>query len=84
LFIAEGKGGHQRVIPISNTFFVAVGDYLRREVEVAGRDWSAVAGCDDEVVVLPIGAGDRALFGLEPPVCLERRRDRLVDRDRAP
>ncbi len=31
LFIAEGKGGHQRVIPISNTFFTAVGDYLRHE-----------------------------------------------------
>jgi integrase len=31
LFIAEGKGGHQRVIPISNTFFTAIGDYLRHE-----------------------------------------------------
>ena len=31
LFIAEGKGGHQRVIPISNAFFTAVGDYLRNE-----------------------------------------------------
>ena len=31
LFIAEGKGGHQRVVPISNTFFAAVGDYLRDE-----------------------------------------------------
>ncbi len=31
LFIAEGKGGHQRVVPISNTFFAAVGDYLRSE-----------------------------------------------------
>jgi integrase len=31
LFVAEGKGGHQRVIPISNTFFAAVGDYLRHE-----------------------------------------------------
>jgi site-specific recombinase XerD len=31
LFVAEGKGGHQRVIPISNTFFTAVGDYLRGE-----------------------------------------------------
>jgi integrase len=31
LFIAEGKGGRQRVIPISNRFFVAVGDYLRHE-----------------------------------------------------
>jgi integrase/recombinase XerD len=31
LFIAEGKGGHQRVIPISNTFFASVGGYLRDE-----------------------------------------------------
>ena len=31
LFIAEGKGGHQRVVPISNEFFTAVGDYLRDE-----------------------------------------------------
>lgn len=31
LFIAEGKGGHHRVVPISNMFFVAVGDYLRSE-----------------------------------------------------
>ena len=31
LFIAEGKGGHQRVVPIANTFFIAVGDYLRHE-----------------------------------------------------
>ena len=31
LFIAEGKGGHQRVVPISNTFFAAVGDYLHHE-----------------------------------------------------
>ena len=31
LFIAEGKGGHQRVIPLSNTFFASVGDYLREE-----------------------------------------------------
>jgi integrase/recombinase XerD len=31
LFIAEGKGGRQRVVPISNTFFTAVGDYVRDE-----------------------------------------------------
>lgn len=31
LFIADGKGGHQRVVPISNAFFSAVGDYLRNE-----------------------------------------------------
>ena len=31
LFIAEGKGGHQRIVPISNTFFTSVGEYLRLE-----------------------------------------------------
>jgi integrase len=31
LFIAEGKGGHQGVIPISNTFLASVGDYLHHE-----------------------------------------------------
>lgn len=38
LFVAEGKGGHQRVIPISNTFFAAVGDYLRNERPSASTD----------------------------------------------
>src|SRR5690606_28378828 len=28
LFIEQGKGGHQRVVPISHQFFTAVGDYL--------------------------------------------------------
>jgi len=31
LFIAEGKGGYQRVVPVANAFFVALGDYLRDE-----------------------------------------------------
>jgi site-specific recombinase XerD len=31
LFIAEGKGGHQRVVPIADRFFAAVGDYLHDE-----------------------------------------------------
>jgi site-specific recombinase XerD len=31
VFIAEGKGGHQRQIPISARWFVTVGDYLRIE-----------------------------------------------------
>lgn len=37
LFIAEGKGGHQRVIPISNDFFAAVGDYLHNERPPAAK-----------------------------------------------
>ncbi len=31
LFVAEGKGGYQRSVPVANAFFVAVGDYLRDE-----------------------------------------------------
>ena len=31
VFIVEGKGGHQRMIPISKRFFVTVSDYLRIE-----------------------------------------------------
>jgi integrase/recombinase XerD len=31
VFIAEGKGGHQRLVPVSGRFFAAVGDYLDRE-----------------------------------------------------
>lgn len=38
LFIAEGKGGHQRVVPISHHFFAAVGDYLHDERPRANHD----------------------------------------------
>ncbi|MER5218489.1 tyrosine-type recombinase/integrase [Streptomyces sp. NPDC002838] len=31
VFISEGKGGHQRLIPVSAQFFSAVGNYLDRE-----------------------------------------------------
>ena len=31
VFIVEGKGGHQRQIPISARWFATVGDYLRVE-----------------------------------------------------
>jgi integrase/recombinase XerD len=31
LFVADGKGGHQRVVPIANTFFSVLGEYLRNE-----------------------------------------------------
>lgn len=51
LFIAEGKGGHQRVIPISNTFFAAVGDYLHRE---------RPHGCDTDRVFVTLKGPNRA------------------------
>jgi len=31
VFIAEGKGGHQRIVPISSRFFDSVANYLRHE-----------------------------------------------------
>jgi integrase/recombinase XerD len=31
VFVPEGKGGHQRVVPIADRFFAAVGDYLHDE-----------------------------------------------------
>jgi integrase/recombinase XerD len=31
VFIAEGKGGHQRVVPMAERFFAVVGDYLHDE-----------------------------------------------------
>ncbi|HKY15136.1 MAG TPA: tyrosine-type recombinase/integrase [Microthrixaceae bacterium] len=47
LFIVDGKGGHQRVVPISNEFFTAVGDYLRDE---------RPAGCDTDRVFVTLKA----------------------------
>jgi len=31
LFIADGKGGRQRIVPVSSRFFTALGDYLHGE-----------------------------------------------------
>lgn len=31
VFVHDGKGGHQRLVPVSQTFFGAVADYLNRE-----------------------------------------------------
>lgn len=31
LFVAEGKGGHQRLVPVSGRFFATLGDYLDEE-----------------------------------------------------
>ena len=31
VFIAEGKGGHQRIVPLSARFFISVAAYLERE-----------------------------------------------------
>ncbi len=44
VFVAEGKGGHQRVVPISDRFFTAAGDYLHEErpkTAATDRVWGA-------------------------------------------
>jgi site-specific recombinase XerD len=81
LFIAEGKGGHQRIVPISNAFFSAVGDYLRLErpggaptdrVFVALKGPSRGTGLTaDGMDVIMRGARQRA--GLERATCHQLR-----------
>lgn len=81
LFIADGKGGHQRQVPISPTFFAAVADYLNRERPVdAATDRVFVAlkgprrgqplsvdGLDE------VFSAARARAGLEHGTCHELR-----------
>ena len=81
LFIAEGKGGHQRIVPISNAFFSLVGEYLRMErpggaptdrVFVALKGPSRGCGLTaDGVDVIMRGARQRS--GLERATCHQLR-----------
>ncbi len=43
LFIVDGKGGHQRLVPITNSFFTSVGDYIRSERPKTSTDRVFVA-----------------------------------------
>ena len=80
LFVAEGKGGHQRMVPVANAFFTAVGDYLRHERPATSTDRVFVVlkgphrgrplsaeGLDE------ILAGARRRAGLEHATCHELR-----------
>ena len=81
LFIAQGKGGHQRITPISNSFFAALGDYLRDERPAAcptDRIFVALKGPTrgqglsiDGIDVIMRAARDRA--GLERATCHQLR-----------
>jgi integrase/recombinase XerD len=80
LFIVEGKGGHQRVVPIADRFFKVVGDYLHDERSAADTDRLFVvlkgprrgqplsAEGIDEIL-----AGARRRAGLEHGTCHELR-----------
>jgi integrase/recombinase XerD len=81
LFIAEGKGGHQRIVPVSQRFFTTLGEYLADE-----RPGHAV---DDHVFMVLKGlrrgrplssagldeivAGARARAGIEHLTCHQLR-----------
>ena len=81
LFIAEGKGGHQRIVPVATRFFTALGEYLDRERPTGGgsdrvflvlrgptRSQPLSAAGLDQVLT---GARDRA--GLERATCHQLR-----------
>jgi integrase/recombinase XerD len=81
LFIAEGKGGHQRVTPISNTFFASLGHYLDEERPAectTDRVFVALKGPSrggplsvDGIDIIMRAARDRA--GLERATCHQLR-----------
>lgn len=81
LFIADGKGGHQRIVPVSSRFFATLASYLERERPTdsttehvfvvlkgqrRGRPLSA-AGLDEII------SGARGRAGLERLTCHQLR-----------
>jgi integrase/recombinase XerD len=81
VLVREGKGGHERLIPLSPTFFATVGDYLRHErppeartdrvfVVLKGRGRGGPLSAEglDEIL-----SGARARAGLVHGTCHELR-----------
>ena len=81
LFIADGKGGHQRIVPVSPRFFTTLASYLELErpgtastdrvfVVLKGRrrGWPLSAAGLDEVI-----AGARRRAGIEHLTCHQLR-----------
>jgi len=81
LFVADGKGGHQRIIPVSTRFFATIADYLETErpstsssdhlfVVLKGprRGQPLSAAGLDEII-----SGARARAGLERLTCHQLR-----------
>ena len=81
VFIAEGKGGHQRIVPVSTRFFASVADYLEAErprgsstdrvfvvLKGPGRGQPLSASGLDEIV-----AGARRRAGIERLTCHQLR-----------
>jgi len=73
VFIAEGKGGHQRLVPVSTRFFTAVAAYLEAERP-------ADAGTDRVFVVLkgPNRGNGLSVRGLDELLAGAKRRAGLA------
>jgi integrase/recombinase XerD len=72
VFIVEGKGGHQRLVPVSARFFTTVAGYLRHE---------RPAGCDTDRVFVVLKGPNRgrplSAAGLDEIIRGARRRAQL-------
>ena len=81
LFVAEGKGGHQRVVPVAGRFLQALGDYLHDERPAAAPTDRLFVVLKGPRRGLPLSAegldeilaGARTRAGLEHATCHELR-----------
>jgi integrase/recombinase XerD len=73
VFIAEGKGGHQRIVPISQTFFASVATYLSHE-----RPTDAVSDYLFVVLKGPRRGDSLSIDWLDQILCSARERAGLV------
>ena len=81
LFVAEGKGGHQRVIPVADRFLQALGDYLHDERPAGSSTDRVFLVLKGPRRGLPLSAegldeilaGARRRAGLEHATCHELR-----------
>jgi integrase/recombinase XerD len=81
VFIAEGKGGRQRLVPISSRFFVALGAYLddeRPRTAVTDRVFVVLKGPNRGKALSPAGLdevldGARVRAGLARATCHQLR-----------
>jgi integrase/recombinase XerD len=81
LFVAEGKGGHQRVVPVAGRFLQALGDYLHDERPAAAPTDRLFVVLKGPRRGLPLSAegldeilaGARTRGGLEHATCHELR-----------
>jgi site-specific recombinase XerD len=81
VFVAEGKGGRQRVVPISGRFFAALGGYLddeRPRTAATDRVFVVLKGPNRGLPLSPAGLdeildGARARAGLTRATCHQLR-----------